>query len=348
MENQCYISNLSAKVNNLSLKNDSLFHYVASKKDTVDVEPTETISMKANQTQNKYEQKHFSSNHCLDEMNEFLNGFMLKISELNLTQIATNAIFKIFCEFVEKFHKFNCDSISRYQNDDTVQILVSTKNAILNKLHEFDSHIKRQKIVKSSNDHLKSREICIGTQMKMKKDKESNLNLPTQVRPTFQYFAIVETLKKLFSINHIKKLYFDYNLRQKHQCVPGVYKDFCCGQKFRSNLLFTDFPESLQLQLFVDGFEVCDGLKSKAGRHSQIAIYFAIRNMPNETSYNLNNIFLVALCNSAHLKSNEVDYNNLWQAIVDDIRILEDIGIYLDDGRILKGICKTELSKNQV
>lgn len=58
--------------------------------------------------------------------------------------------------------------------------------------------------------------------------------------------------------------------------------------------------------------------------------------MPPELSYNLNNIFLLALCNAAHLKSDEVDYNNLWQVIVDDIRLLEDIGIYLDDGRTLK------------
>lgn len=226
---------------------------------------------------------------------------MQKIGDLKLTKIATNTIYKIFCEFVEQFHKFNCDSILRYQNDDTVQVLVGTKNIILNKLHEFDSGSKRQKIVKSLNDHLNPREICIGTRMKMIKDKEHNLNLPTQIRPAFQYFDLLETVKKLFSIDRIKKLYFDYNLSQKHQCVPGVYTDFCCGQKFKDNPLFTEFPESLQLQLFTDGFEVCDALKSKAGNHSQIGIYLVIRNMPLELSYNLDNIFCVALCNSTHL-----------------------------------------------
>lgn len=173
--------------------------------------------------------------------------------------------------------------------------------------------------------------------MKMTSDKEHNMKLPQQIRPTFQHFNIQDTLQKLFALQHVKKLYFDYNINMKHQCVPGAYTDFCCGQKYRDSSLFSEFPESLQLQLFVDAFEVCDGLKSKAGRHSQIGVYLAIRNMPPELSYDPNNIFLVALCNSSHLKSDDVDYNNLWQIIVDEIRLLEDIGIYLDDGRILRG-----------
>lgn len=60
-----------------------------------------------------------------------------------------------------------------------------------------------------------------------------------------------------------------------------------------------------------------------------------IRNMPPEVGYNLDNIFLVAFCNTSYLKIDGVDYNNLWQPIVDDIRLLEDVGIYLNDSRIL-------------
>lgn len=335
MANQYYISNLSAKIDHMSIEDNTNFYYERKEKDVV----IENVPMILANLEIDDEQTHFSTNKHVDEMNQFLNGFMLKISELKLTEIATNTIYKMFCEFVEKLHTFNCDSIKRHQDDDITNVLVGTKNSVLNKLHEFDSQYKRQKIVKSSNDHLKSREICIGTRMKMANDKENNVKLPKQTRPTFQYFPILETLRTIFSSQHVKKMYFDYNLNKKHQCVPGIYTDFCCGQKYEENRLFTEFPESLQLQLFVDAFEVCDGLKSKAGRHSQIAFYLAIRNMPPELSYNMENIFLIALCNSAYLKSDEVDYNNIWQAIVDDIRLLEDIGTYLDDGRTLKGIC---------
>lgn len=338
MENQFYISNLNAKVDHLSLRDDTIFNFVRKENNTFVETPIE-VSLKPKYVENNDEQIKFSTNKHLDEMNDFLDGFILKINELKLTTPATNTIFKTFCEFVEKLHILNCDSVTRHNDDDIVNVLVSTKSFVLNKLCEFDSQYKRQKIDECSDDHLKLREVCVGTQLKMKNDKENNMKLPIQVRPKFQYFQILDTLRTIFSFQHVKKLYFDYNLNKKHNCIPGVYTDFCCGQKFKDNLLFNEFPESLQLQLFVDGFEVCDGLKSKAGIHSQIAIYLAIRNMPSELSYNLSNIFLVALCNAAHLKSDAVDYNNLWQAIVDDIRQLEDIGIYLDDGRTLKGIC---------
>lgn len=189
MANQYYISNLSAKIDNMSIKDDAIFHYVRNEKNAViDEENTacEIIDMKITNIQNNNEQKKFSTNESLDEMNQFLNDFMLKIIELKLTHTATSAIFKMFSEFVEKLHKFNSDSVLQHQSDDTIQILVGTKNIILNKLHEFDSQKKRQEMVKSLDGHLKSREICSGRQIKMKKDKETNLSLPTQVRPTFQ------------------------------------------------------------------------------------------------------------------------------------------------------------------
>lgn len=336
MENQFYVANLNAKVNRIG--DDTIFNYVQKESNTAMENPI-VVSTKPKYVENDNEQMKFSTNKHVDEMNDFLNKFILTISDLKLTKSATDTIFKTICEFVEKLHILNCDSITRHHNDDIVNVLVGTKSLVLNKLHEFDSQYKRrQNVVNLSDDHLMLREVAIGTKMKMKNDKENSVKLPVQIRPTFQYFQILDTLKTIFSIDRIKQLYFDYNLNRKHQCVPGAYTDYCCGQKFKENLLFAEFPESLQLQLFVDAFEVCDGLKSKAGIHSQIAIYLVIRNMPPELSYNLNNIFLIALCNAAHLKSDDVDYNNLWQVIVDDIRQLEDIGIYLNDGRTLKGI----------
>lgn len=337
MANQFYVSNLSAKVDHLSLRDDTIFNFVRKENNTLMETPIE-ISLKPKYVENNDVQMKFSTNKHLDEMNDFLASFIVKINELKLTTLATNTILGTLCEFVEKFHILNCDSIRRHSDDDIVNVLVSTKRFVLNKLCEFDSQYKRQKTDESS-DHLKLREVCVGTQLKMKHDKENNMKLPTQVRSKFQYFQILDTLRTIFSFPHVKKLYFDHNLNKKHKCVPGVYTDFCCGQKYKEKSLFNEFPESLQLQLFMDGFEVCDGLKSKAGKHSQIAIYLAIRNMPSELSFNLDNIFLIALCNTGHLKSDAVDYNNLWQVVVDDIRQLEDIGIYLDDGRALKGIC---------
>lgn len=337
MHNQCFIPNLTAKVGQMSMKDDSIFDFMQKVKISAIESSSETISIK-NVHVCGNEQVLFSTNKSLDEMDSFLSDFMAKIIELKLTKIATNTIFGIFREFVEKMHIFNHDSIQLHPNDDIVNVLIGSKKFVLNKLSNFDSQYKCRKIVQNSNDYVKPQEVCIGSQMKMKMDKETNLRLPIQIRPTYQYIPIISTLQKIFANNETKNLYFEYNSSLKHQCIPGIYIDFCCGRKYKENSLFVKFPASLQLQIFVDGFEVCDGLKSKAGKHTQIAVYMAIRNMPYELSHNMDNIFLVALCNSAHLKPDEVDYNNLWHVLVDDIRLLEDVGIYLNDGRKLKGI----------
>lgn len=338
MNNQIFISNLAAKTGQISIDDDAIFSFVPQKKTTAIENSNRAISINASNVCEEKEEVNFSANKSMDEMKVFLRDFMVKISEMKLTKIATNTIFGIFKEFVKKMHTLNCEAVQLHPDDDIINVLGATKSCVLSNLHDFDSHDKCRKIIQTSDAYVKPQEVCVGTQIKMKKDKQTHLSLPTQIRPTYQYIPILDTLKKVFSIDETKKLYFEYNWSQKHQCVPGTYVDFCCGQKYKENLLFAEFPDSLQLQLFVDGFEVCDGLKSKAGKHSQIAVYLAVRNMPLDLSYNMDNIFLVALCNSAYLKPEEVDYNNLWQTIVDDCRILEDIGIYLDDGRKLKGI----------
>lgn len=336
MSDQFFISNLTAKIGQVAIEDDSIFNFVRREKEPTIESVSEPISIKSSRTCVN-DQVSFSTNKSLDEMDKFLNGFMTKIIELKLTKIATNNIFELFSEFVEIMHIFNSDSIQMCPKDDVVNVLFGTKSFVLNKLNEFDSQYKCRKIIQTSDSYVKPQKICIGTQLKMKLDKKTNLNLPTQIRPTFEYIPILRTLQNIFAKNETKSLYFKYNSSLKHRCTSGTYVDFCCGKKYKENSLFVNFPESIQLQLFVDAFEVCDGLKPKAGQHSQIGVYMAIRNMPLELSYNMNNIFLIALCNSVWLKDDDVDYNNLWQVIVDDIRLLEDVGIYLNDGTQLRG-----------
>lgn len=147
---------------------------------------------------------------------------------------------------------------------------------------------------------------------------------------------ITETLKSLFRQKHFKKLYCDFNTisgGNKHECIPGNYKDFCCGE-----VLFENHPDSLQIQIFTDGFEMCDPLKSKTNLHSQVVFYFTIRNLPQELAFNSSNIHLVVLCNANDLKTPQTDYNNIWKLIVDDISPLETTGIDIGEGLKLKGI----------
>lgn len=131
--------------------------------------------------------------------------------------------------------------------------------------------------------------------------------------------------------------YYEYNKKSKHICDPQTYKDFCCGNVAKNVDFFKQNPNGLQLQFFVDGFEVCSALKSKTTLHSQVAVYMTIQNMPPRFAYNMSSIFLVCLVNENDLKKNETNYTNLLEPIVKDIQYLETAGINLKNGTNLKG-----------
>lgn len=141
----------------------------------------------------------------------------------------------------------------------------------------------------------------------------------------------------MFEKPHFREAYFTYNQKTKHVCEPNMYRDFCCGSVYSKLDLFKNYPNSLQLQFFVDGFEVCSALKSKTGLHSQVAVCMTIRNMPQSFAYSMNNIFLVCLVNNNDLKKAETNYTNLLEPIVTNISILETSGIDLGNGVNLKG-----------
>lgn len=84
MENQYFIANLSAKIDNISIKDDTIHHYVRKENNAVNEVPIEINVLEATHLENKNEneQMRFSTNKHLEEMDQFLNSLMLKICEL--------------------------------------------------------------------------------------------------------------------------------------------------------------------------------------------------------------------------------------------------------------------------
>lgn len=109
------------------------------------------------------------------------------------------------------------------------------------------------------------------------------------------------------------------------------------GIRSKKNELFQRYPQSLQLQIVYDDFEICNPLGSKANRHKVCAVYFTIQNLPQKFKSKVNNIYLISLCNSDDVKMKHTDFNNLWQLIVNEINYLEKTGINIDVNTNLKG-----------
>lgn len=281
-------------------------------------------------------------------MVDYFRGFAFQVESLSVAQNVKDCIFKFSKELLKQSYEFSCASIKQVMNttnDHISEVLQVSQYEILNEIEKYDSTYKRNKLCKENRFYVKPEEKAIGTHWETKRDPKTQKKYPVHKQSILQYVPITETLKSLFRQDHFKKLYFDYNAEMtgsKHKCTQGNFKDYCCGEVYKNNRLFAEYPESIQLQIFNDGFEMCDALKSKSNLHSQMAFYFTIRNLPQELAFNLDNIHLVVLCNSNDVNTPQTDYNNIWKLIVDDLACLESIGIDTGDGFMLKGIFKIE------
>lgn len=139
---------------------------------------------------------------------------------------------------------------------------------------------------------------------------------------------------------------FKYNANKSfndHECIDGQYKNICCGNSYRNNALFANDPMAIKLMIASDDFEIGNPLGSKANVHKINAVYMLIRNMPENYISKCDNIYVVSLCNADDLKTKETDFNDIWRLIRRDVSILENRGIDVGNGVILKGsiLCLT-------
>lgn len=270
------------------------------------------------------------------EPSEIAEEFFKSVVELGLNQITSDRIFKLATSFVRKIQVFSCQML-RENIPNPEETLNAAIDNILNKVKMFDSSSKRSKLIESHPGFVKPIECAIGTHWEVRRDPRTKTIQPAHVQSIFSYVSLIQTIESLFRDDKFMKTYFEHNRKLKHKCAENVYTDICCGEVFKQNLLFQRHPESLQIQLFIDGFELCDGLKTKTNKHSQVSVYFFIRNMPPELAFDMNNIHLLAIINASDLKKYETDYTNVLEIIQKEINVLETEGIDLECGINLKG-----------
>lgn len=272
----------------------------------------------------------------LDDFPRFLCNMSLKKKDLNTILAAS-------VELIHSFKKVN--QIWMTENQSPNQAIEITSDMAINHLSKFKSTYKRNKMVESDCRFVRPVEKSIGTRWELKKSKDRNgrvIQIPRLIQCTLQYVSILDTLRSL--PEDFWELYFEFNKdNQSYFQVETVvaddkytYSSFRCGTSYRKNSFFQENPDALQLQISADEFEICNPLQSKSNIHKICGVYFTIHNLPTSCHSKLNNIFLLCLCNSDDLKSKQTDYNNIWQLIVDEVKILEECGIKVN-ARNLKG-----------
>lgn len=268
------------------------------------------------------------------KFDSFFEGIPNKLIALNLTQDKYKTLFGILHELLTKSERL-CAKISENSPDDTCAYKAGFGH-VMKKLNSIDTEYKLKKELKSHPMYVEPNELAIN--LKWKKPKTNNeTQIPSHsiAQTTYQFVSPIKTLEACFSNQNFKNSYFEYNLEGKHECVPGVYQDFCCGSVRKSKKIFDD-PLSLKIQIGTDDFEICCPLKSKAVIHKVCGTYMQIRNMPIEYRAKLDNIHLVALCETSNIKPSGITYDFIVQKIAEEMRHLEEHGMIVGD-KTIKG-----------
>lgn len=282
------------------------------------------------------------SNNDTIKPREIASHFLEGLLKLNLNEKTMNDVFNLTLTVLKKTNTI-CQQSLEMENVIPQEALNSTIHAVCEGLRKFDSSHKRKVFLENQPTFVKWIPIGIGTHWENDRNKATNVSVPVHKQSMYSFVPITNKLSKLFEKPHVRDAYFTYNLKTKHICEPNVYQDFCCGSIYKKTDFFQKYPDCLQLQIFIDGFEICSALKSKTTIHSQVAVYMTILNMPPEFAYCMDDVHFVALVNENDLKKSETDYTNILEQIVKDIRMLEEYGIDVGNGTKLRGKFKRNI-----
>lgn len=260
------------------------------------------------------------------------------LSELNMFPMKhadKDQMFKLCAKIVKQFGIMNKDLIEKNNGLSTSNVIDATTCFISNKIESFQSRYKRDKKIAKNQFYVPPEERAVGTRTELVYDKIEQMHRPQLIQSTLQFVSIISTLKTFFRRPENVEMYFKF--QNEHKCQENIYKYFCCGQVYKTDPFFRENPNAIQIQLAIDDVEICDPLSSKSNLHKVSAVYFVIRNIPPKFNSKLNNISLVCLCNVDDLKTKKTDINNIWEMVMNEIKFLEEHGIVLDNGMILKG-----------
>lgn len=302
-------------------------------------EPSENFDINSTQKpENEPLSYYYETTSQTHEMCKFLQMFSNKISGMGLTNEKTDDTFELCILLIKNYQQF-CEKL---WNDETCgsvnEILALATDYSVDILSEHKSAYKRLKKLEKNELFVAPEEKAVGTHWEMCSVKNANMWVPRLLQSKMHVTSIKSKIQSLFKQPEFRSMYFGFNsLENRHVCVPGRYQSFCCGKLYQSSEFFMNNPNALWIQLATDGFELCNPLGSKATIHNMTPIYFAIKNVPPEFTSRRKNLYTACLCRTDDLKTKDTDFNNLWEIVFDELSSLEENGIILEDGTVLKG-----------
>lgn len=264
-------------------------------------------------------------------MRTFLENLTQSLMALKMTDDHKNTMFKVFDAFLTQLQNFQCKLLKSCSEQIRMEEnLHLGLEFIRTEVRQSSTSYRRHKIYRTNPNFIAPTPMAIGTRWEARRVKHVKLKrkiyIPRLIRNTFYYVSILEILETLFADPVFSTMYFEYNNRVVE---PNVYSDFRSGSRASEIEIFQD-PAAIQLQIAYDDFEICNPLGPVAGRHNISGFYLSIRNVPIQFRSKIDNIYINCVCNANDLKTQNTDYNNVWDVIVRDVQELEQKGVIID------------------
>jgi len=90
----------------------------------------------------------------------------------------------------------------------------------------------------------------------------------------YHYVPILDVLQKLLSHGDIKVMFTSNRLIR-----ATVYRGFADGSLYANDPFFSEHPEALQIQLYIDELELCNPIGAKRSKHKVTAVYYMVGNL---------------------------------------------------------------------
>ena len=151
---------------------------------------------------------------------------------------------------------------------------------------------------------------------------------------SMQYVPIMETVKFILGnediVSHILQR------ERKHNHDPDVLCDYTDGEIFKNHSFYSTESNciKLQLQFYIDEFEVVNPLGSKRGKHKLSAVYFVIGNIHQKYRSKLEHIYLCLLVRHAYVESptnndrgKTYSYEEILDPLLRDLDVFQTVGL---------------------
>lgn len=228
---------------------------------------------------------------------------------------------------------------------DLVQALNMSTTIIKEELLQCATRYKRDKQIAKNHLYVAPEEKAIGVRWTSLRLAETPVSVPRLIPNIYHEIPLIKSIITLFQRDDFRKEYWNYNEQQAKLVSNDVFTSFSSGRNFKSNELFSNHPNSLQIEIAQDDFEPCNALGSRATVYKLSPVYVSVKNIPPKFASKLSNISLASLCHTDDTKTKYTDWNDIWLGLVSELRQIEN-GIVLNDGVSIKGTVISVVSDN--